>query len=107
MPRRVPNQQMLIDNRVRKINRRSLLASEDAACLYQQNGGHSTDPSGIGQDPLASDPQKCAIRDQTFASRYPSFNPTCMFQHVANGNDQLFQEALKWFINITQRFACT
>ena len=55
----------------------------------------------ISQDPLANVPQKCAIRDEALASRYLSFDP--VFQEIAKGMDQLFQEAVKWFIDITQR----
>ena len=48
---------------------------------------------------MTNDSQKCAIRDAAFASRYPSFDP--MFHQIVNGNDRLFQEGLKYFINIT------
>ena len=78
-----------------------LLTPADAAGLHQRNGGHLTDPSDIGQDPLANDPQKYAIRDEEFASRCISISFDPLFQQVANGYDQIFREALKWFIAIT------
>ena len=105
MPRGVPNQRMLVDNRAKKVDRRYLLTPADAVHLYQHNGGHLTEESNFGQDLLANDPQKCAIRDAAFASTYPSFEP--MFYQTVNGNDRLFQEGLKYFLDITYRLACT
>jgi len=105
MPRGVPNQRMMVDNRAKKISSRYLLTPADAVHLYQQNGGHLTEESNVGQDPLANDPQKCAIREAAFVSRYPSFDP--MFHQIVNGNDHLFQEGLKYFIDMTYRLACT
>ena len=96
---------MLVDNRAKKIDRQHLLTPADAVHLYQQNGGHLTEESNDGQDSLANDPQKYAIRDAAFASRYPSFDP--MFHQIVNGNDHLFQEGLRYFIDMTYRLACT
>ena len=105
MPRGIPNQRMLVDSRTKKIDRRHLLSPADAVHLYQQNEGHLTEESNFGQDPLVNDPQKHAIRDVAFASRFPSFDP--VFHQLVNGSDDLFQEGLKYFTNITYRLACT
>ena len=50
MPRGIPNQRMVVDNRAKEIDRRYLLSPADAVHLYQQNGGHLTDESNAGHD---------------------------------------------------------
>lgn len=96
---------MQVDNRTKKLTGRALLAPADVALLYRQNGGHLTDPTFFGQDPLAGDQQKYSIREEAFATKFPSFDP--MFHQTVNGNDHLFREGLKCFIDITRRLACT
>ena len=90
---------------MRRVSASSLSTPADAACLYRENGSHLTDPSSVGQDPLASCQEKCAIRGEAFTTRYPSFDH--IFYQVVNEDDHLFQEALKYFIDITRRLVCT
>jgi len=103
MPRGVPNQRMLMDNRARKIDNRNLPLSIHAVQMYEDNGGHITEESNFGTDPLAGDPEKITIRDRAFSEKYPSFEP--VFHQIVNGNDRLFQAGLKFFIDVTFRLS--
>lgn len=92
MPRGIPNQRMIMNNRAKKIDAIHLLSPQDAMQMYKANGGHLTEESNFGQDPLAGNQEKFALRHAAFISRYPSFQP--IFHEIINGNDALFQEGL-------------
>ena len=51
----------IANNQAKKISRRHLLSPTDAVRLYQQNGCQLTDPSNVGQDPLAGESQKSVV----------------------------------------------
>jgi len=91
---------MLMDNRARKID---LPLSIHAVRMYEDNGGHITEESNCGTDPLAGDPEKSTIRERAFSEKYPSFEP--VFHQIVNGNDRLFQAGLKFFIDVTFRLS--
>ena len=102
MPRGIPNQLMLADNRAKKLDPRILPTPAEAVRMYEEHGGHLTEEGHFGRDPLANDAEKCRIRETAFMDRYPS-----AFHNIVNGNDTLFREELKYFIDITYRLSAS
>lgn len=76
---------------------------QQAADEYRSNGGRLTDPDHIIKDPLFNDAAKIEIRLHTFVKRYPSFDT--IFHNLVNGNNVMFKDALKFFIDVTFRLA--
>lgn len=105
MPRGIPHQLMLADNRAKKLDPRILPSPAEAVHMYEVHGGHLTEEGHFGKDPLANDTEKCRIRETAFIDRYPSFEPA--FHNIVNGNDALFREELKYFIDISYRLSAS
>ena len=105
MLRGVPNRLMLKDNRAKKVRNNVLPNSAQAIQMFEANGGHLTEDSSFGIDPLANDMEKFQIRETVFGTKYPSFDP--VFHNLVNGNDALFQNALKFFVDITYRLSAS
>ena len=101
MPRGITNQLMLADNRTKKLDPRVIPSPAEAVRMYEAHGGHITEESHFGKDPLANDAEKCRIREMAYMERYPSFEPA--FHNIVNGNDALFMEELLYFIDTTYR----
>lgn len=101
MPRGNTNQLMLADNRTKKLDPRVIPSPAEAVRMYEAHGGHITEESHFGKDPLANDAEKCTIREMAYMERYPSFEPA--FHNIVNGNDALFREELLYFIDTTYR----
>lgn len=80
---------MLSNNCTRPINPRDLPTAAEAVSLYQQNGGHLTDPYQFGCDPLNGDLSKVRLRQEAFSEKYPSFNE--IFSKLVNGDSTCFQ----------------
>ena len=57
---------MQIDNQI-------LPTSSRAVQMYEQNGGHTSETTEFGHDPIAGNATKGAIRMQAFTEKYPSF----------------------------------
>ena len=96
LPQGVPNQRVLIDNRVKHVTQSLLWSPTQAANLYRQSGGNITDPAGFGIDPLLSDQHKSLIRSQAFKDKVPSFEP--VFHTLVNGDNRLFREGTHVFV---------
>ncbi len=72
----------------------------EAVEMYRSDGGSLSEPTLFGVDPLASDLRKQNIREQSFLKSYSFEN---LFYKVSNGHGEPFQQALKYYINITRR----
>ena len=83
-----------------KIDERVLYNASTAVQLYQQQGGHLTDPHEVGRDPLIGNTDKWEMRHQAICEIYPSFDD--IFTKTIN-ND--FNNALKFYIDITRRIS--
>lgn len=103
MQRRIPNHLMLTDDRTKKLGNSRIPTPTQAIYMYRANGGHITEESNFGEDPLASDVDKYRIRESAFVQRYPSFE--AIFHNLVNGNSSPFKNGLKYFIDITYRLS--
>ena len=61
MPRGIPNQLMLADNRTKKLDPRVIPLPAEAVRMYEAHGGHITEESHSGQDPLANDAENVEL----------------------------------------------
>ena len=103
MHSRVPNVMMLQDNRVKKVDIANLPDPVSASDAYRADGGHITDPTPYGVDPVAHDTTKLEIRKKAFFDKCSSFD--FLFNQLVNGFPQSFKEALLFYINITNRLS--
>ena len=103
LSRGIPNERILVDNRTRRIDRSLLPSANEITQQYRNSGGQITDIRPVGVDPIADNSHKCSIRMSSFTEYYPSFD--LIFHQGVNGNDSLFQDALKFFIDITYRLS--
>ncbi len=67
-PTRIPNQAMLANSQVAKIDARVILTVHEAVQSFEQDGGHLTQFSLFGEDPLVSLLEQ---RTSQFYSRFP------------------------------------
>lgn len=75
-------------------------SAQDAVRQYTIAGGHLTDFSAFGEDPLNDDNSLVQQRETEFLQRYPQFDP--LFHKLVNGDEKEFCDALLCFIQITQ-----
>lgn len=102
MPRGIPNELQLRDNRTRNIPSALLPSPSDAVASYESNGGHITAPKAYGMDPLFDDQQKRAMREEAFARKF-SFES--IFDSVVNDNGESFETAYLFFADVTHRLS--
>ena len=103
MQRGIPNRLMLTDDRTKKLGNSRLPTPTQAIYMYRANGGHITEESNFGEDPLANDVDKYRIRENAFVQKFPSFE--AIFHNLVNGNSIPFKNGLKYFIDITYRLS--
>ena len=104
MPSHIPDIVMRRDNRVQRVVG-SLPSPAEAIRLYEGKGGRISDGASFGEDPLYGDVNKSTIRQQSFSTSYPSFDP--IFHQLINSDASLFMNGLKFFIDITYRLSRT
>ena len=98
-----PNERMVKDNRVKRIDRSLLPTPNEIVQQYRQSGGHITEFCSFGSDPIANNLNKCIVRNTSFSQCYPSFD--AIFHQLVNGNETLFREGLLYYIDITYRLS--
>ena len=69
--RGTPNQRMMQDCRIQALDPALLPTSVQAISNYRQSGGHVTETSNFGNDPLEFFPEKQLFRDQAFKEKFP------------------------------------
>ena len=89
---------MNTNNQAARIAPQYVPLPEDAARQYREAGGHLTQFSVFGEDPLASDAIRVNQREEEFYHRYPTFDP--IFSNTVNGYHSLFHEGLLYFIEL-------
>lgn len=90
---------MSSNNQVARIDPR-LIPSDDAVRQYSAAGGHLTDFSVFGEDPLSNNTSLIQQRDTEFHRRYPQFDT--FFHKLVNGDDKEFCDGLVHLIQITR-----
>ncbi len=103
--RGVPRIRMLSNNHAKPIDQRLLPSVAGAVQQYQQHGGQLTDPWMVGKDPLDGNSYKYGVRHEAFSEKYPTFQD--IFSKVVNGDRSTFEDALKFYIDITRRISST
>lgn len=78
------------------IDPRLVPSSETAMQCYREAGGHITDFSGFGEDPLANNALHIEERKTILHLRYPHFDP--FFHKIVNGVETPFRNGLLYFI---------
>ncbi|MDA8002190.1 MAG: hypothetical protein MPL62_13000 [Alphaproteobacteria bacterium] len=102
MPRGIPNELQLRDNRTKDIPSALLPLPSDAVASYESSGGHITAPKAYGMDPLSDDQQKKAMREEAFERK---FSLESIFDSVVNDNGESFETALLFFTDVTHRLS--
>ena len=64
--------------------------------MYEDNGGHITEESNFGTDPLTGDPEKSTIHERALSEKLKQY-----FIKVVNENDRLFQAGLKFRLSVS------
>ena len=107
MASHIPNRVMASQlSSIPKIHLQHLPDVTTAISMYNQDGGNISDGAQFGYDPLNGYANKIAIRQQAFSDRYPSFEE--IFHQLINSNNNLFKEALKFYLDVTYRLSkCT
>lgn len=93
---------MTKDNRAVKIPHSLLPETSIAVQMYQSNGGSLSPPGIFGVDPLAYNSRKLEIRQKAFMSAFSLEN---IFSEAANGYEQSFKAAFKFFVDVTSRLS--
>lgn len=91
---------MNTNNQAARVGPQYVPLPEDAARHYREAGGHLTQFSNFGEDPLAGDAILVNLREQEFYRRFPTFDP--FFSNTVNGDNSFFREGLLYFIELTQ-----
>ena len=105
IPRGIPHILCQVYNRATPIPSGRLPIPEQASQAYRSRAGTLTDPTPSGHDPLESDSMKKHLWMQAFHSRYSSFDT--IFHELVNGKNELFSEALPFYIDISRPMSCT
>lgn len=92
----------MMDNRAKHVPLGILPTSQEAVYRYVNVGGAITSAHEFGVDLLADFDEKKKLRHDGFVLQY-SFER--VFHLVVNGNNELFKEALLFFIDITYRLS--
>ena len=66
--------------------------------MYEDNGGHITEESNFGTDPLTGDPEKSTIRERALSEKLQQYFI------IVNENDRLFQAGLKFRLSVSQLY---
>lgn len=74
---------------------------EDATCEFERMGGSLTIFSPFGTDPLQHRQDLVGARETEFFRHVSDFSR--IFHSLVNGNDRLFRDGLKLFIDLTFR----
>ena len=80
-----------------------LPTSAQALFHYRQCGGQITESSNFGSDPLVLLPDKHLFRERAFKQQFPSFN--IIYHQLISDHDKMFQDGLKYFIDLTFRLS--
>ena len=99
----VPNRLAAAKNRTSQVAQTSVPTPEEAVSQFEREGGNLTLFSPFGADPLADSPVLFRRRHAEFISRFPSFDH--IFHSVVNGNNALFRDGLKYFLELTERYS--
>ena len=104
MATHIPNRVMALHlDQLPKLNPSLLPDTTAAIAMYNQEGGNISDGAQFGSDPLTGDANKMSIRHQAFTERYSSFED--IFHQLVNSNNNLFKEALKFYLDVTYRLS--
>lgn len=85
----------------------SLLVPDPQVALQQfwSHGGHITEFSSFGYDPLEGNSEFFAQRESRFLEQYSDFGP--FFHRIVNGDYSFFRDGLLYFIDMSKQLAST
>lgn len=79
--------------------------SQLALKQFQSHGGHITEFSSFGHDPLEGNLELFRQRESKFLERYSDFGP--FFHKIVNGDYSFFHDGLLYFIDVSKQLAST
>ena len=84
--------------------RDGVIPSVDAAvAMYETSGGHLSQDSSFGVDPLSQYPREQSYRIRDFRIRYSSFE--VLYCNVVSGSGEEYKRAIIYFQYLTQQYA--
>jgi len=92
---------MRTNKKIEPVDEANIPSASQAVSEYRLSGGRITDPDSNCCDPLHNDVSKQTIREQAFSQQFPSMET--IFHSVVNNNDEVFRQAIKFYIDITFR----
>lgn len=92
---------MLSSNHAVQVDPHLVHDASSAVQLFESYGGHLTQFSPFGEDPLANNTNFIHRRETTFMSRYPTFDQ--FFHSVVNSDHSLFRQGLLFLISLSKQ----
>lgn len=87
------------NNQAVRVDPQLVPPTDEAVRQYNNAGGHLTQFSPFGEDPLKDHSNLAYQRVREFHQRYPSFD--IFFSSLVNGDDSFFRQGLTHFITLT------
>ena len=101
----VPNRLAEEHHNTTRVPDSAIPSVDDAVMMYEASGGHLSQDSLFGHDPLSQHPLEQRYRIRDFHICYNSNE--ALYHNVVSGNREEFKRAVLYFRDLTQQYAVT